>query len=193
MTTQSKVRIVKTRHPFNMLAMSSTNFLVSLLAAREPKGFISASKHSHWCHAMTDEIQALHHNNTWTLVPRPPHTNVIGSKWVFRTKYHADGTIDCYKARLVAQGFTQIAGFDFSHTFSPVVKATTVRIVLFLAVTNQWNLHQLDVKNAFLNVNLYETVYMEQPPGYIDQRYPNHVCRLNKALYALRQAPRAWF
>ncbi|GKD72673.1 retrovirus-related pol polyprotein from transposon TNT 1-94 [Tanacetum coccineum] len=87
-----------------------------------------------------------------------------------------------WKARLVAQGFKQIAGFDFSHSFSPVVKATTVRIVLFLEVTNQWNLHQL-----------YETVYIEQPPGYIDQRYPNHVCRLNKALYALRQAPRAWF
>lgn len=193
MITRSKSGIVKSQHPFNLLAMSPTNLHVALLAAKAPKGFKSASKHPHWCHAMSEEIQALHHNHTWTLVPRPPNTNVVGSKWVFRIKYHADGTIDRHKARLVAQGFTQLPGFDFSHTFSLVVKATTVRIVLSLAVTNQWKLHQLDVKNAFLHGNLRETVYMEQPPGYVDQRYPNHVFRLNKALYGLRQAPRAWF
>lgn len=108
-------------------------------------------------------------------------------------KIHADGSIDKYKACLVAQGFTQIPGLDYSATFSPVVKASTVRIILSLAVLYKWSLHQLDVKNAFLNGDLFDTVYMEQPPGFLDSRFPNHVCRLKKALYGLKQAPRAWF
>ena len=121
------------------------------------------------------------------------NANVVGSKWVFRIKFHADGTIDRFKARLVAQGFTQVPGLDYSATFSPVVKASTVRVVLSLAVLHKWPLHQLDVKNAFLNGNLTDTVFMEQPPGFVDSKFPNHVCRLKKALYGLKQAPRAWF
>ena len=93
----------------------------------------------------------------------------------------------------MAQGYTQISGLNYSHTFSLVVKAATVRIVLSLAVLNSWKLHQLDVKNAFLNGNLDETVCMEQPPGFVDSQFPNHVCKLSKALYGLKQAPRAWF
>ncbi|GKE50333.1 retrovirus-related pol polyprotein from transposon TNT 1-94, partial [Tanacetum coccineum] len=101
--------------------------------------------------------------------------------------------IERHKARLVAQGFSQIPSLDYSHTFSPVVKATTVRVVLSLAVIYGWKLHQLDVNNAFLHGHLTERVYMEQPPGFTDSRFPNHVCRLNKAIYGLKQAPRAWF
>ncbi|GKB02295.1 retrovirus-related pol polyprotein from transposon RE1 [Tanacetum coccineum] len=120
-------------------------------------------------------------------------SNIVGSKWVYQTKYHADGSVYRFKAHLVAQGFTQIPGLDYSHTFSPIVKASTVRIVLSLVVLHRWRLHQLDVKNAFLHGHLNEIVYMEQPPGFIDPHFPNHVCKLSKALYGLKQAPKAWF
>ncbi|CAM8877731.1 unnamed protein product [Rhodiola kirilowii] len=142
---------------------------------------------------MDDEIQALRQQSTWTLVPRPANSNVVGSKWIFRTKFLSDGSIDRFKARLVAQGYSQIPGFDYNLTFSPVVKATTIRVVLTLAIINRWPLHQLDVKHAFLHGYLDTPVYMEQPPGFVDPIYPHHVCRLQKAIYGLKQAPRAWF
>ena len=142
---------------------------------------------------MDDEIQSLKRNKTWDLVPRPLHTNTVCAKWVFRTKYKSDGTIERLKARLIAQGFTQVPGLDFNHTFSPVIKSANVCIVLALVVMRKWTLRQLDVKNAFLNGSLDETVYMEQLPCYIDAQHPTHVCCLKKALYGLKQAPRAWF
>lgn len=98
-----------------------------------------------------------------------------------------------YKARLVANGNQQAEGIDFSETFSPVIKQPTIRIVLSMAVHYQWSIRQLDVTNAFLHGNIEETVYMKQPLGYKNTQYPHYVCKLNKALYGLRQAPRAWF
>ncbi|KAK1432520.1 hypothetical protein QVD17_09417 [Tagetes erecta] len=193
MTTRAKAGIFKPKYQADLAALNSYALHVALSTATEPRGFKSAAKHPQWMAAMVEEIKALHQNNTWQLVPRPSSMNVVGSKWVFRTKYHSDGSIDRYKARLVAQGFTQIPGLDYSHTFSPVVKASTIRIVLSLAVLNKWKLHQLDVKNAFLNGDLNETVFMEQPPGFVNSSYPNYVCKLSKALYGLKQAPRAWF
>jgi hypothetical protein len=119
--------------------------------------------------------------------------NVVGSRWVFKTKLKSDGSIDRFKARLVAQGYSQSFGIDFLETFSPVIKPQTIRLVLSLALIHGWSLRQLDVKNAFLHGSLKEVVYMEQPPGFSNSRFPNHVCRLHKALYGLKQAPRAWF
>ena len=142
---------------------------------------------------MDDEIHALKKNDTWVLVPRPQHHNVVGCRWIFKTKLHSDGSIERHKARLVAQGFSQVHGLDFGDTFSPVVRPATVRIILSLAVTSGWRLHQLDVENAFFHGFLNEEVYMEQPPGYTDPQFPQHVCRLKRALYGLKQAPRAWF
>jgi histone deacetylase 1/2 len=111
---------------------------------------------------------------------------------VFKVKKHADGSIERYKEPLVAKGFKQCYGLDYEDTFSPVVKPTTIRILLSLAVTRRWSLRQLDVQNAFLHGVLEEEVYMRQPPGFADPAHPDHLCRLVKALYGLKQAPRAW-
>ncbi|CAH9079430.1 unnamed protein product [Cuscuta europaea] len=135
---------------------------------------------------MNEEMHAIQSNNTWDLVSRPPNANVVGSKWGFRTKFRADGTIERYKAQLVAQGFTQIPG-NISHNFSSIVKATTVQVILAPS------LHHQDVNNALLNGTLSKPVYMAQPSGFIDPHFSDHVCQLKKALYGLRQAPFAWF
>ncbi|GKV19435.1 hypothetical protein SLEP1_g29696 [Rubroshorea leprosula] len=171
--------------------------LPSLLATetdiREPKTFKEACQFSEWHSAMVDEFSALLKNNTWSLVPHPSTVNVVGSKWVYRIKQKANGSIERFKARLVAQGFTQQQGIDYDDTFSHMVKPVTIRTVLALTVMYSWPIHQLDVKNAFLHGRLSEVVYMSQPPGFIDPKYPDYVCRLNCALYGLKQAPRAWF
>lgn len=125
-------------------------------------------------------------------MPLPPIRKAIGCKWVFQIKRNVDGSIQRYKARLVAKGFSQREGFDYHETFSPVVKPTSIRIVLTLAFTYGWSIHQLDVHNVFLNGYLEEEVFMKQPPGF-EQAGKSLVCRLDKALYGLKQAPRAWF
>ena len=142
---------------------------------------------------MTEEFNALVRNGTWVLVPRTGNQNIVGCKWVFRTKRLSDGSVDRYKARLVAKGFHQRPGVDYTETFSPVIKPTTIRLVLSLATSRGWPLRQVDVNNAFLQGRLYDEVYMIQPPGFVDSTKPDHVCRLHKALYGLKQAPRAWY
>ncbi|KAL9993337.1 putative RNA-directed DNA polymerase [Helianthus debilis subsp. tardiflorus] len=159
----------------------------------EPTTFATANTDSHWRKAMADEYSALIRNGTWTLVPSPPNANIVDCKWVYKVKRDQHGTITRYKARLVAKGFNQQSGIDYTETFSPVVKSTTIRVVLSLAVTKQWPLRQLDVQNAFLHGDLKEKVYLKQPQGFVDPLRPAHVCLLHKALYGLKQAPRAWF
>ncbi|GAU11134.1 hypothetical protein TSUD_197580 [Trifolium subterraneum] len=138
------------------------------------------------------EFKALIDNNTWSLVPLPPHKRAIGCKWVFRVKENVDGTINKYKACLVAKGFLQTPGFDFTETFSSVIKAVTVRLILTLAVTYKWSVKQIDINNDFLNGLLQEEVYMTQPTGF-ESSDKSLVCKLHKSLYGLKQAPRAWF
>ena len=126
------------------------------------------------------------------MVSLPPHKNLVGCKLVFKLEKNSDGSVARHKARLVAQGFSQEPGLDYGETFSPVVKPTTVRLVLALAATYGWTLRQLDIKNAFLHGVLQEEVFMAQSPGFADDRFPELVCKLNKSLYGLKQAPRAW-
>lgn len=121
---------------------------------------------------MEEEYTALVRNNTWHLVPPLTGANVIDSKWVYKIKRKADGTIERYKALLVAKGFKQKYGLDYEETFSPVVKPVTVRLILSIAVSRGWQLRQLDVHNTFLHGVLEDTIYMNQPPGYEDHRYP---------------------
>ncbi|XP_073261962.1 uncharacterized protein [Populus alba] len=124
--------------------------------SQEPVSFKAADKYLIWHKAMQEELQALHSNDTWSLVPFAPSMNVVGSRWVYKIKRRADGCVDRYKARLVARGFTQQEGVDYYETFSPVIKPTTIRLVLTIAVTCGWQIHQLDVHNAFLNGILQE-------------------------------------
>uniref|UniRef100_A0A2N9EKA6 Integrase catalytic domain-containing protein n=1 Tax=Fagus sylvatica TaxID=28930 RepID=A0A2N9EKA6_FAGSY len=128
---------------------------------------------------------------TWDLVDLPPEKSVVGCKWVFKIKTRSDGSIERYKARLVAKGFTQEYGIDYEETFAPVARLSSVRTLLAIAASRQWKLFQMDVKNAFLNGDLSEEVYMQPPPGL--SHPPDKVCRLRRAFYGLKQAPRAWF
>jgi hypothetical protein len=159
----------------------------------EPTCHTFASKSPHWRRAMNLEFDALLKNHTWTLVPSSSAQNLIGCKWVFRIKRHADGFIERFKARLVAKGFHQQPGIDYGETYSPVIKPTTVRAILSIAISAGWSIRQIDIQNAFLHGQLSEDVFMAQPPGYQHPSYPSHVCKLNKAIYGLKQAPRAWF
>jgi histone deacetylase 1/2 len=165
-----------------------------LCATGEPENLHEALHHEDWRKAMNEEYNALVQNKTWHLVlPHKGNKNIIDCKWVYKIKKNADGSIDRYKARLVAKGFKQRYSIDYEDTFSPVVKAATIHLVLSIAVSRGWSLRQLDVKNAFLHGVLEEEVYMKQPPGYEDPNTPNHICKLDKALYGLKQAPRAWY
>jgi hypothetical protein len=159
----------------------------------EPTCYSKAAIDPRWKTATNQEYEALISNGTWTLCPRPLNHNVIRNKWVYKIKQHSDGTLDRFKSRLVAKGFEQQSGIDYTDTFSPVIKSSTIRIVLALAVTFNWPLKQLDVSNAFLHGSLMEEVCMEQPQGFINKDFPDYVCKLHKSIYGLKQASRAWF
>jgi len=141
---------------------------------------------------MDEEMAALDANATWELVVLLEDKKAIGCKWVYKVKHNADGSVSKYKTRLVTKGYAQTYGIDYEETYSPVAKMTTIRVIIAMATTKGWYLHQMDVKNAFLHGDLHEEMYMEQPLGYVDQTHLNLVCRLKNVLYGLKQAPRAW-
>ena len=141
---------------------------------------------------MKAELNSLAQNDVWDLVPLPPGKKTVGSKWVFKKKTGADGKVEHFKARLVAQVFTQRYGDDYDETFCPVVRFESLRAVLALAVKNGLKLHQVDVTTAFLNGSLEEEVYMKQPEGFIEPGSENLVCRLKKSIYGLKQSPHCW-
>ena len=143
-----------------------------------------------WKAAMQSEIDSLSKNEVWDLVPLPEGRKVVGSKWVFKIKVGADGTVERHKARLVAQGFSQKPGLDYDETFCAVVRPESIRAVLALAKSKGLILHQMDITTAFLNGTLDEEVFMKQPEGF--ETEGNLVCRLRKSLYGLKQAPRCW-
>nr|CAN83808.1 hypothetical protein VITISV_026963 [Vitis vinifera] len=140
-----------------------------------------------------EEIQALEKNGTWEISELPEGKRPVGCKWIFTVKHNPDGSINRFKARLVAKGFTQSYGIDYEETFAPVAKLNSIRVLLSVAVNLDWNLHQLDVKNAFLNRELEEEVYMKIPPSMETLENSGKVCKLRKSLYGLKQSPRAWF
>ena len=142
---------------------------------------------------MIEELKNFTRNQVWELVERPMDHNVIGTKWVFQNKQDQDRIVIRNKARLVAQGYTQVEGLDFGETYAPVARLEAIRILLAYACAHNIKLYQMDVKSAFLNGYINELVYVEQPPGFEDEKKPNHVYKLRNDLYGLKQAPRAWY
>jgi hypothetical protein len=141
---------------------------------------------------MDEEMVALDANATWELVALPKDKKTIRCNWVYKVKHNADGSVNKYKTRLVAKGYAQTYGIDCEETYNPIAKMITIRTIIVITIAKGWLLHQMDVKNVFLHGDLQEEVYMEQPPGYVDQTHPNLVYRLKKVLYSLKQAPRTW-
>ncbi|XP_052199622.1 retrovirus-related Pol polyprotein from transposon RE1 isoform X2 [Diospyros lotus] len=158
-----------------------------------PSNIHEALGDTNWKNAVMEEMKALDSNNTWELVDRLKNKKIVGYKWVFTVKYKSDGSIDRYKARLVAQGYSQTYGIDYEETFAPVAKLNSIRIFLSIVVNLDWELFQFDIMNAFLNGELEEEVYMKIPPGFENEERIGKVCKLHKSLYGLKQSPRAWF
>uniref|UniRef100_A0A803NG14 Reverse transcriptase Ty1/copia-type domain-containing protein n=1 Tax=Cannabis sativa TaxID=3483 RepID=A0A803NG14_CANSA len=187
MRTRSQNGIIK---PKSYLATKHP--LPESLLPTEPKSLKTALSNPKWFVAMNSEFQALTKQKTWTLVPYNKNMQVITNKWVHRVKLNSDGSLDKCKSRLVARGYLQTPRIDYKDTFNPVVEPVTVRLVLSLTINANWPIKQLVVSDAFLNDNLNEIVYMQQPLGFVDASKPDHVCLLHKALYGLKHAPRAW-
>ena len=160
-------------------------------SAEEPPSFAAAEQEACWRVAMLEEMAAVEENHTWELVDPPIGCRPIGLKWVFKVKKNERGEVVRHKARLVAKGFVQREGIDFEEVFAPVARMESVRLLLALAASRSWEVHHLDVKSAFLNGELAEEVYVQQPPGFVVAGKEHRVLRLRKALYGLRQAPRS--
>jgi len=154
---------------------------------------ISSSHGDDWLNAMHDELASMAHNDVWDLVDLPLGCKPVGCKWVFKTKRSPDGKVERYKARLVAKGYSQRDGIDYKETFSPVSTKDAFRVVMALVAHFDLELHQMDVKTAFLNGDLFEEVYMVQPDGFAKKGKEHLVCRLKKSIYGLRQASRQWY
>ncbi|KAA0059765.1 integrase [Cucumis melo var. makuwa] len=161
------------------------------LMVSDPVSYDEAASKEEWQQAMKEEMAAIEKNGTWKMVDLPEGKNAIGLKWVYKSKFIVNGSLEKHKARLVAKGYAQQHGIDFEETFSPVARFETVRIVLALAAQQQWPVYQFDVKSAFLNGELEEEFCVEQPEGFVKKDSEEKVYKLTKALYGLKQAPRA--
>lgn len=179
-------------------------FLATIANSVDPVTFNQAVGDNHWINAMNQELEALEDNHTWAITTLPPGKKAIGCKWLYKTKYNPDGSIERRKARLVILGCNQVYGIDYLETFAHVAKLTTVQALLAVAAIKEWETAQMDVSNVFLNGDLDEHVYMKFPPGYkgfgtrisadsTTLNLTSFVCKLLKALYGLKQAPRQWF
>jgi hypothetical protein len=162
------------------------------LLDEEPTTFEKAVQKKQWKEAMTEEHQSIMKNDVWEIVPRPKEKSVVTSKWVYKIKHATDESVDKYKARFVARGFSQKEGEDYDETFAQVARYTSIRAIISLFASMGWSLHQMDVKTAFLH-GAIEEVYIEQPQGFEVHSKDTRVCRLKKVLYGLKQAPRAWY
>src|SRR5882762_8478461 len=172
-----------------------TTFLGAVLLPEEPATYreaIASPASTKWEEAMINKMESLKHNGIWEIMNLPPGHKVVQCKWVYRLKFNAAGEPYCYKAQLVAKGLTQVYGLDYEETFSPVACLDTMRTLLALATLEDWEIHQVDVKSAFLKGDLDEEIYIQQPEGFKMVSQEKKVCHLLKAIYGLKQASRQW-
>ena len=155
------------------------------MSVEEPRSLKEADGDPNWVAAMEEEMKSICDNHTWSLVELPRGHRPIGLKWVYKVKRDENGAIVKYKARLVAKGYVQQPEVDFEEVYAPVARLESVRLVLAVAAHFGWGVHHMDVKSAFLNGELQEEVYVQQPPGFIDNDHNHRVLRLHKALYGL--------
>ena len=153
---------------------------------------MSSPEAPYWKEAINDEVESTLQNHTWELVDLPPGSKPLGYKWIFKKKMKANGSIDKYKVRLVIKGYKQREGLDYFDTYSPVTRISSIRMLIAIAAIHNLEIHQMDVKTTFLNGDLDEEIYMEQPEGIIVPGQEKKVCRLVKSLYGLKQAPVQW-
>nr|GEY96216.1 retrovirus-related Pol polyprotein from transposon TNT 1-94 [Tanacetum cinerariifolium] len=164
-----------------------------LLSSIEPANVAEALRDADWVSAMQEELDQFARLKVWRLVPRPEGKSVIKTKWIFKNKKDESSLVIRNKARLVAVGYSQQEGTDYDETFALVARIEAIRLFLTYAAHKDFTVYQMDVKTAFLNGILKEEVYVGQPPGFVSKQYPDHVYTLDKALYCLKQAPRAWY
>nr|GEW98674.1 retrovirus-related Pol polyprotein from transposon TNT 1-94 [Tanacetum cinerariifolium] len=188
-------RSIRTRRPTDQLCLYIDAEEHELGDLGEPANYKAAlldPESKKWLDAMNVEMQSMKDNDVWVLVELPPNAKTVGSKWLFKKKADTDGAIYVFKARMVAKGFTQTYMVDYEETFSPVADIRAIRILIAIAAYYDYKIWQMNVKTAFLNGHLFEEVYMEQPEGFVNQKYPNHVCKLKRSIYELKQASRKW-
>jgi hypothetical protein len=142
---------------------------------------------------MTEEYQSIMKNDVWDIILRPKGKFVVTSKWIYKIKHAPDGSVEKYKARFVARGFSQVEGIDYEETFSLVARYTSICTIISLSTSMGWRLHHMDEKTTFLNGEIEEEVYIEQPDGFVIHEKESHVCRLKKDMYGLKHAPHAWY
>ncbi len=191
-TEQELQKPERTRKPPDRYGEWVTLTSTSIMEPKMAKDALSSPDKAEWKEAMEKEMESLYANNVCKLVELPKDRKTVGSKWVFKVKADSDGIFERYKARLVAQGFSQKFGSDYDETFSPVVRFESVRTIIALAAQHGLQLHQMDVKTAFLNGELKEEVYMKQPEGFVVEGKEHPVCKLNRSIYGLKQSPRCW-
>ena len=181
---------IQTRSQHDQQEYCNFSAFISLV---EPKNIREALEEPDWIIAMQEELAEFKRNKVWRLIPKPRGHTIVGTRWVFRNKVDELGDIIRNKARLVAQGFNQLEGIDYTETFAPVARIEAVRIFLAYATHKKFKVYQMDVKSAFLNGELKEECYLQQPPGFEDLDHPDYCYKLDKAVYGLKQAPRAWY
>jgi hypothetical protein len=174
------------------LARRILNAELNFTSVEEPVSFKEAEQDAAWHAAMRKEMKAIEDNYTWELTSLPVGHRAIGLKWVYKVKHNESGDVVQHKARLVVKGYVQSTGINFDEVFALVAHLQSVRMMVVLAAHEGWEVHHMDVKSAFLNGVIKEEVYVQQPPGFSTTDSENKVLRLHKALYGLRQAPRAW-